>query len=478
MTQGDAARLYHRLTSYSPDREWTDPVDDPRGRHDLVPNDPATLPPPVKRYAGELPVTPLPRDLPPTPIAATDVLAGVVPAATASPDLGAVARLLYLSAGVVRAAERDGRRMLFRAAGSAGNRFPLEVYLAARGIAGLADGVHWYDPEAHALRQVGPAPAGEVSTIVVTGVPWRTGWRYAERGYRHLYWDAGTLLAQQSALAASAGVPALLRTVFPDRQVTELVGADGVHEFPLVLLTFGEGVPAIVPGGPAATGEIGTDPPEFGLLTATQRAGDGEMLGDPWPAGEPLAGEPPASAPLDDVILRRGSTRRMDPEATVGPSVLDWGLAAATRGIPYPQYVVVHGVDGREPGVYAWPDLHTPRKAGDLRAELRRICLDQGLGGDAAYVVISAADLRGLDDRGYRDTQLAAGLVEGRLHLAAYALGAGASGMTFLDSEIPGLLGTADAATLFTCVGVPAYRSRPGAATPGEPVEFRVVTPR
>jgi hypothetical protein len=128
--------------------------------------------------------------------------------------------------------------------------------------------------------------------------------------------------------------------------------------------------------------------------------------------------------------------------------------------------------------VYAWPDLHTPRKAGDLRAELRRICLDQGLGGDAAYVVISAADLRGLDDRGYRDTQLAAGLVEGRLHLAAYALGAGASGMTFLDSEIPGLLGTADAATLFTCVGVPAYRSRPGAATPGEPVEFRVVTPR
>jgi hypothetical protein len=318
-----------------------------------------------------------------------------------------------------------------------------------------------------------------VSTIVVTGVPWRTGWRYAERGYRHLYWDAGTLLAQQSALASSAGMPAVLRTVFPDRQVTDLVGADGVHEFPLALLTLGEGVPAIVPRGPAATGEIDTDPPEFGLVTTVQRAGDGDVLGEPWPAGATLAGEPPASAPLDEVILRRGSTRRMDETATVARPVLDWALAAATRGIPHPQYVAVHGVEGCEPGLYAWPDLESPLTSGDLRAELRRICLDQGLGGDAAYVVISAADPATRTDRGYRDALLAAGLVEGRLHLAAYALGVGASGMTFLDSEIPGLIGSADAAaTLFTCVGVPAYRSRPGAERPGEPVEFRVVTPR
>ena len=92
--------------------------------------------------------------------------------------------------------------------------------------------------------------------------------------------------------------------------------------------------------------------------------------------------------------------------------------------------------------------------------------------------MISAADLGAVDDRGYRDAQLAAGLVEARPHLAAYALGAGASGMTFLDSEIPGLLGTTDAATLSTCVGVPEYRSRAAAGRPGEPVTVRTVTPR
>ena len=68
-------------------------------------------------------------------------------------------------------------------------------------------------------------------------------------------------------------------------------------------------------------------------------------------------------------------------------------------------------------------------------------------------------------------------MVEGRLHLAAYALGIGASGMTFLDSAIEGLLGAPLAGLLFTCLGVPAYRNRPGGA-PREPAPMHMVTPR
>lgn len=75
--------------------------------------------------------------------------------------------------------------------------------------------------------------------------------------------------------------------------------------------------------------------------------------------------------------------------------------------------------------------------------------------------------------------QLAAGLVEGRLHLAAYALGVSATGMTFLDSEVPALLGEGDdlATLLLTCVGVPEYASRAGGG-PGAPVAVRQVVPR
>ena len=50
------------------------------------------------------------------------------------------------------------------------------------------------------------------------------------------------------------------------------------------------------------------------------------------------------------------------------------------------------------------------------------MCIRDSLGGDAAYVVLSCADVSALDAHTYREALLAAGLVEGRLHLAAYAL--------------------------------------------------------
>lgn len=474
MNGDSGAGLLHRLTSYEPGRDWDVPADDPRVRHDLVPNDLDTFPPAVKAYASGLPVTPLPRDLPAPGVAATAVLAGH--AAAARPlDAAQLGRVLFLGAGVVRTSERDGRRWLYRASGSAGARFPLEVYASVRGVPGVPDGVHWYDPVGHALVRVGPPAGGDVTTVVVTGVPWRTGWRYAERGWRHLYWDCGTLLAQLLAAAHSAGLAPAVRTLFPDATVAALVGADEVHEYPLALLTFGSGVPAIRPAGPATPGDLPRE--EFPLCTTAQRAGYRDALGSPWAEGAPL-GDAPDSAPLDEVILRRGSQRRMDPARSLPRASLEWPLRAALRGIAVPHWVAVHNVDGVPPGVYRWPDLDAPIRAGDLRDELTRICLDQSLGGESAYVVIGATPPGGLDDRTYRDAQLAAGLVEGRLHLAAYALGAGASGMTFLDSEVPALLGEPDLVTLlFTCVGVPEYASRAGGG-PGAPVTIKPVRPR
>lgn len=483
------AGLLHRLTAYAPGREWDVPADDPRVRHDLVPNDPGSRPPDMKAYPPGLPVRLLPRDLPDPGVPATTVLAGRTSAAGEPPALDAaqLGRILFLGAGVVRTMERDGRTLHFRAAGSAGGRFPLEVYASTRGVDGVPDGVHWYDPAEHALVQIGPAAEGETTTLVVTGVPWRTGWRYAERGWRHLYWDGGTLLSQLSAAAASAGLVPRLRSLFPDAAVRELVGADGVHEYPLALLSLGAGRPAIDAGAPGAVGEL--PPVELPLCTAAQRAGERDVLGQPWPSGAQLpaawpavpssAASSPGSASLDEVVRRRGSQRLMDRSRTLPRQLLDWPMAAALRGVEVPHWVVVHGVDGVSPGVYRWPELTTPVRAGELRGELERICLDQGLAGDAAYVVIAAVPGAGLDDHGYRAAQLAAGLVEGRLHLAAYALGAGASGMTFLDSEVPALLGepAETVALLFTCVGVPAYAGRPG-GRPGAPVRFRPVTPR
>src|SRR5829696_1873258 len=125
MAPGDTARLYHHLTRYEADREWI-PVDDSRVLQDFVPNDFERWPAPCKAYPDGLPVVELPRDWPVVETPTTAVLAGRPAAVSAVLDLPTLARLLHLSAGVVRILERDDRpTLLFRAAGSAGGRFPL-----------------------------------------------------------------------------------------------------------------------------------------------------------------------------------------------------------------------------------------------------------------------------------------------------------------------------------------------------------------
>jgi len=472
-----ATQALHRLTSYQPDREWTDVVADPRVVQDLQVNDVSRLPWFFKRYPDPLPRVPLPRDLPVTTSSAVAVLAGTAEVPPIDPELAHLSRLLHLSAGIVRTSERPYGTYPFRAAGSAGGRFPLEVYVAVPEGGVLPAGVHWYDPPDHALVQIAPPPEGRAPAIVVTGVPWRTGWRYRERGYRHVYWDAGTMLAQMLAVADSAGIPVGLYTRFPDVEVAALVGADRLHEFPVAAVAMGDGAPALGPNGPAAEGGVDSDPVEFPLVTGAQRAGERDALAPPWDRGAPVDAYGVGSEPVEAVVLARGSQRRMDPSRGLPQDVLRISMGAAMRGIDVPHRVVVNDVDDLDPGVYRWPDLSAPTRRDALRDELHRVCLDQALARDAAFVVIAATDVGALDDREYREAQLAAGLVEGRLHLLAYALGASASGMTFLDSEVPSLLGERMDALLFTCVGVPEYAATAG-GPPGAPTSVRTPMPR
>jgi hypothetical protein len=471
------AQRLHRLTSYGTDRDWELPPVDHEGVVAFEPQDLARFPWFFKRYAEALPRVELPRELPVTTASTVAVLAGTAGVARGKLDLAQLSRVLHLSAGVVRTTERPYATWLFRAAGSAGGRFPLELYVAVPEGLDLPAGVHWYHPQEHALLQVGPPPRGGEPAIVITGVPWRTGWKYRERGYRHVYWDAGTMLAQLLAATDSAGLGASLCTRFPDGDAAELVGADRVHEWPVALVILGEGEPALEATGPAAASEVDAAPLEFPLVTEAQRAGDAYVLGPAWGRGGPVDTPIDTTDPVEAVVLTRSSQRRMDPAGRLSEGVLRTCLSAALRGVDVPHRVVVHRVDGLDPGVYRWPDLSAPARAGALGDEIYRVCMEQDLPRDAAFVVIGATDVATLDDREFREAQLAAGLVEGRLHLLAYALGASASGMTFVDSEVPALLCEPLDALLFTCVGVPEYKPKPG-GPPGVPTPFRTVTTR
>jgi hypothetical protein len=168
-----ATQALHRLTTL--DRDWPKPPDDPRVLQDFEPLDLARFPPFFKQYAQLLPRVPLPRELPRTTAPAVAVLAGTAKVEGAELDLAQLSRLLHLSAGVVRTTQWRLGTWLFRAAGSAGGRFPLDVYIAVPEGGSLAPGVHWYHPQEHALVRVAPPPRGGTPAVVVTGIPWRTG---------------------------------------------------------------------------------------------------------------------------------------------------------------------------------------------------------------------------------------------------------------------------------------------------------------
>src|SRR5206468_1865571 len=159
-----------------------------------------------------------------------------------------------------------------------------------------------------------------------------------ERGFRHLYWDAGTMLANLLAMADACGLDVRVWTGFVDHDVSRLVGADGITEFPLALVSIGAGdeidVPADLPAIDVEVGRISPHPIDFPLITQAHQAG---ALGDAgavaeWRAhavdGRPARArvDPPSDAAddsIEEVILRRGSTRIMRPE-TAPAALLRW----------------------------------------------------------------------------------------------------------------------------------------------------------
>jgi SagB-type dehydrogenase family enzyme len=140
--------------------------------------------------------------------------------------------------------------------------------------------------------------------------------------------------------------------------------------------------------------------------------------------------------------LRRGSTRRFREDPIRGEelsAILDLGSRPVETDCGWgwnDLYVIVHAVEGIQTGAYYYDGRLEPLKAGDFRQEAAYLALEQDLAGDAAAAVFFLADLERMGDRGYRVAQLEAGIRGGKMYLAAYALGLGATGLTFYDDDV------------------------------------------
>jgi SagB-type dehydrogenase family enzyme len=496
MNRRDGAQRLHDSTKHG-----TPPLDPDR----LVVYrrlDPGNSPTPFKEY-HDSPRIPLPRVLVDSSLPATRALSGEK-GNTPRVDSSLLTTLLYSSAGVTRMVGPPGRRTFFRTAMSAGNLHPVEVYVVVGEVEGLQPGVFHFSPLQVALT---PLRDGDHRTrldtdaalaVVLTGIPWRTAWKYGERGWRHLYWDAGTMLANMLAVADAHGIANRTVLGFDDEVVMTLLGIDGVNEMPLAMVLLGS-IEASQPLPPPALAPMSPDvapvaprPIRLPLLEEAQTGsslsadevakwrGRGSEVTRSAPA---RVGPPEGGAdPIEKVILQRGSTRRMH-RRPVHRSRLEWPMAAATRsagldvgpdGTLLDHFVNVHAVEGMDPGAYrqTGDGLELIDRVSSLREKSAALCLGQPLGGDSAYTVFHCAHLDpildALGSRGYRVAQLEAGIASGRLALCAFALGLGATGLTFFDDAVSRFFGTVAQPMLVTSVGVPATSPAP-AGSPGSP---------
>jgi nitroreductase len=77
---------------------------------------------------------------------------------------------------------------------------------------------------------------------------------------------------------------------------------------------------------------------------------------------------------------------------------------------------------------------------GDFRQHAGMLALGQDLAADASVDIFFLCDLplvlERFGNRGYRAAQLEAGIFGGRIYLAAYGQGFGATGLTFFDDDV------------------------------------------
>ena len=171
-------------------------------------------------------------------------------------DLAAIVRGTWGRSGWLDAGEFG--RLPLKSSPSAGCLHPIECYVLAWNVSGLPAGLYHYDVASDSLRRLRSGDQRAAAVRAASGQRWvgragflcvmtavfeRTLWKYQiESAYRVLWLDAGHLAQTFCLLTTSRGLGPFTTAAIQDTFVENLIGLDGVREFPVYLC--GAGVPA------------------------------------------------------------------------------------------------------------------------------------------------------------------------------------------------------------------------------------------
>jgi len=161
--------------------------------------------------------------------------------------LADIATLLQLTCGVQRIEQSVGLGPVhLKTSPSSGARQPLEAYLLAVNVSGLAAGLYHYVPDRHQLELVKRGASRKTVADYVPGQPWyepaaalliltavfeRTQWRYPfARAYRSVLLEAGHVIQTFCLVATWLGLAPFCTGRFSDAVIERELKIDGITE--------------------------------------------------------------------------------------------------------------------------------------------------------------------------------------------------------------------------------------------------------
>ncbi|WP_372680397.1 SagB/ThcOx family dehydrogenase [Desulfosarcina sp.] len=492
---------YHRITSYR--------------RHRLTPHtlDWAHQPMPVKRYPG-LPRVPLDRRAKLPAIDYFDLMnrcLGTESNCLEPLDRQVISTAFRLTHDITARAVQAGTPFYYRSVASAGALYPFEIYLAAHHLDGIDPGVYHYDLFDFCLTtlrhgwvpEIPPVDHTVSATFYITGLFFRSAWKYRNRAYRYVLLDAGHQLENLRLALGALDLCCSIHLDFDDEAAATLLGLDPQREVCLACVHLHKGSTVAKKSGEAnplkplsadilKASRVSGQEVAYGEILSIHRSGNG--LSSPFagtlPAQHVLAKQPsswididapdhPGPADYARVLQQRRSRRNFiessEPlggfTAFLDLMVRHMGAASrmptACRSAISLGFLVGAGMP-IPPGYYLLdPDAKRLGRVSDgrLTESMAAACLDQMWLKHAALHLLFMTDLAALDrrwgPRGYRYAMIEAGRIGQQAYLAATASGWGACGIgAIYDREAADLLGLAADGALLYLVGVGPVKTR------------------
>jgi len=142
----------------------------------------------------------------------------------------------------------------YRTAPSAGALYPMEIYLLAGNVEGLAKGVYKYVPKNHSLKKIAgvdkraelsaaalkqPSIEKAAAVVVMAGVYERASFKYGERAERYVHIEVGSIAENVYLQGVSLGIGTVVIGAFADKDVKNVLQLPE-DESPLAIMPLGK----------------------------------------------------------------------------------------------------------------------------------------------------------------------------------------------------------------------------------------------